>query len=76
MRTKRLYPLIYTEKNLNDAWNKVKSNKGIAGADDMDITRFGKYIFPNLSRLQTELKDRRYQVKPVKDCKYPHIKTL
>ncbi|MFQ5456425.1 MAG: hypothetical protein ACE5EA_09535 [Nitrospirota bacterium] len=69
MFKKRLYPLIYTEQNLNDAWNKVKGNKGIAGSDDMDITRFDKNIFPNLKKIQDELRSGAYQVKPVKEIK-------
>jgi len=57
---------VYSGRNLKAAWEKVKANKGAAGVDRQSIEAFqaneGKY----LEELQENLRENRYEAKPVK----------
>lgn len=57
---------VYSDRNLESAWEKVKANKGSAGVDRQSTSAFqankGKY----LEELRDSLREGRYEAKPVK----------
>jgi group II intron reverse transcriptase/maturase len=57
---------IYKRKNLELAWEKVRSNQGAPGADGVSIEEFEKDLERNLFRLHDELRDSKYQPQPVR----------
>jgi retron-type reverse transcriptase len=48
------------------AWEKVKSNAGACGVDGITIERFGKDSQSRLLAVKEQIKQGRYQPKPVK----------
>jgi RNA-directed DNA polymerase len=57
-----LYDKVCRQDILQEAWQRVKSNKGAAGVDQMDIDAirdYGEERF--LSELEQELRSRRYR---------------
>src|SRR5437867_12189556 len=69
-RTRRfhsLYDKLYREDVLTEAWNRVRANKGAAGADGKaidDIEKEGVGAF--LSQIAKELRDRTYRPSPLR----------
>ncbi len=57
---------VYKMKNLELAWEKVKSNRGAGGIDGQSLEAFEGDLQGNLERLHQELRTRNYQPKPVK----------
>ena len=57
---------IYQLKNLELAWEKVKSNRGAGGIDGQNIDEFEMNREANLKRLHDELRSQQYQPCPVK----------
>ena len=55
---------IYEIKNLNDAWKKVKSNKGCAGIDKQSISDFQKQSEMHLKEIQRVVKNGTYEPMP------------
>ena len=66
MFASKLYKSVYDSENLNVAWNKVRSNKGVCGVDGMNIVRFNKMMFNNLLNLKEYLREGAYHPSPVK----------
>lgn len=62
----KLHKSVYESENLNAAWNKVRSNKGVSGVDEMDVIRFNKMMFNNLMDLKERLCKGTYRPKPVR----------
>ncbi|HYX18556.1 MAG TPA: group II intron reverse transcriptase/maturase [Nostoc sp.] len=62
---------IYTMKNLEMAWWKVRANRGSGGIDGVDIEEFEMSLKDNLKRLHEELKMNTYQPQPVRQQKIP-----
>jgi RNA-directed DNA polymerase len=56
---------IYQRKNLQVAWEKVKSNRGAGGIDGEDLATFEAQLEVNLERLHKELKEGTYAPQPV-----------
>ena len=61
----QLIDKIYEMKNLNDAWKKVKSNKGCAGIDKQSICDFQKQSDLYLREIQRAVKNGTYEAMPV-----------
>lgn len=62
-----LYDKVYREDILEKAWQQVKRNNGVGGIDEVsidDIREYGEHKF--LKEIGEELKDNKYQPKPVK----------
>jgi len=62
---------VYSMKNLELAWQKVRANKGAGGIDGVDIEMFEQQLEANLKQLHEELKHDRYQPKPVRQKLIP-----
>ena len=57
---------VWSERTLELAWEKVKSNAGACGVDGITIGRFGKDSQCRLLAVKEQLKRGTYQPKPVK----------
>lgn len=62
---------VWNEKNLGEAWKRVKENKGSAGVDSISIGEFEQNLAQNLEEIQRLLKENRYVPKPVKRVSIP-----
>jgi len=62
---------VYTRKNLEMAWERVKANRGKGGIDGQSIEEFEQQLDLQLDRLQAELRDDRYQPNPVRQTLIP-----
>src|SRR5215813_4110562 len=62
---------VYTRKNLEMAWEKVKANRGKGGIDGQSIEEFEQQLDQQLDRLQAELRDDGYQPNPVRQTQIP-----
>jgi retron-type reverse transcriptase len=67
-----LYDKVYREDILEKAWEQVKRNNGVGGIDEIsiqDIKAYGEEKF--LKEIEEELKENKYQPKPVKRVYIP-----
>jgi len=62
---------VWNWRNLNEAWAKVKSNKGAGGIDEVSIAQFERNLEQNLNEIQRLLRQDRYKPKPVKRVYIP-----
>lgn len=62
---------VWNWKNLNEAWKKVKQNKGAGGVDRVSIEAFEANLEQNLNEIQRLLKQDRYVPNPVKRVYIP-----
>ena len=62
---------VWNWRNLNEAWEKVKQNKGAGGIDDVSIEECEWNLEQNLNEIQRLLKQDRYVPKPVKRVYMP-----
>ena len=73
-RKKKYHSLIdkvWNWRNLNEAWEKVKQNRGAGGIDEVSIEEFEWNLEQNLNEIQRLLKQGRYKPKPVKRVYIP-----
>ncbi len=69
MRAQKAHSLIgrvYDPRNLRQAWERVKENRGAGGVDGMTIARFEQNRDHYLAVLHRQLKEGRYRPRPVK----------
>lgn len=74
MKKEKVHSLIdkvYSKKNLELAWQKVRRNKGAAGVDEITVARFEERKEQNLETLQRKLRDGSYRPKPVRRVEIP-----
>ena len=64
---------VYSGRNLKAAWEKVKANKGAAGVDRQSIEAFQANEEKYLEELQENLRENRYEAKPVKRVWIPKM---
>jgi group II intron reverse transcriptase/maturase len=64
---------VYKRKNLEVAWERVKANRGSGGIDGQSIEAFEQQLDVQLDRLHAELRDDRYQPKPVRQVHIPKV---
>jgi len=62
---------VWGEKNLENAWKRVRANKGSAGIDRVTIPVFQQNLPQNLAEIQRLLKEKRYVPEPVKRVLIP-----
>ena len=74
MKRRKVHSLIdkvYSQKNLELAWEKVRKNKGAAGVDGLSIGRFEERREYYLDRLHRKLREGTYRPKPVRRVEIP-----
>ena len=62
---------VWNFRNLNEAWTRVKQNKGAGGVDRVSIEAFEANLEQNLNEIQRLLKQDRYMPNPVKRVYIP-----
>lgn len=62
---------ILDRSNLNKAYLRVKSNKGVAGIDEMTVDELFQYLRENREKLTTSLREGSYKPLPVKRVEIP-----
>lgn len=62
---------ILAKENLNQAYEKVKANKGVAGVDGITVYEVDEYIKVNKERLLNQIRKRKYKPQPVKRVQIP-----
>ncbi len=70
-QTDRLMEQILQPTNLNNAYKKVKSNKGAGGVDGMGVDELLPYLRDNQMQLIQQLKDGKYKPNPVRRVEIP-----
>ena len=63
--------LVLDRNNLNQAYLRVKRNKGAAGVDDMTVNDLLPYLKENKTELITNLREDNYKPVPVKRVEIP-----
>ncbi len=69
--TNNLLDLILRKDNLNDAYKRVKSNKGKGGIDGMQVDELLPYLIENQQTLIQEIRDGKYKPNPVRRVEIP-----
>ncbi|MCD7725773.1 MAG: group II intron reverse transcriptase/maturase [Clostridiales bacterium] len=69
--TNNLLDLILRNDNLNNAYKRVKSNKGAGGTDGMQVDELLPYLRENQQTLIQEIRDGRYKPNPVRRVEIP-----
>src|SRR6202011_1948186 len=72
--TRKVHSLIdkvYQRKNLEQAWERVRANRGSGGVDGQSLEVFGGQLNEQLEQLRQELKDDTYQPQPVRQVPIP-----
>lgn len=70
-QTDRLLEKILQPTNLNNAYKKVKSNKGAGGVDGMSVDELLPFLRDNQVQLTQQLKDGKYKPNPVRRVEIP-----
>ncbi len=70
-QTEGLLEKILQPANLNNAYKKVKSNKGAGGVDGMSVDEFLPFLRDNQVQLIQQLKDGKYRPNPVRRVEIP-----
>jgi RNA-directed DNA polymerase len=64
---------VYKRKNLEIAWERVRANRGSGGVDGQSLEEFEQQLDGQLDRLQSELREDRYQPRPVRQVQIPKV---
>lgn len=62
----QLYPQVYSDDTLTEAWHRVRVGTDQPGVDGITVVHFQSRLFANLKALQTTLQQRRYYPQAVK----------
>lgn len=62
---------ILNQENLNKAYKKVVSNKGVAGVDGVTVDEVAEYIKEHKEEVISKIKERKYKPQPVKRVQIP-----
>lgn len=71
LSTNDLLEQILDRNNLNNAYRKVKSNKGAGGVDGMGVDNLLQYLKENQKNLVQSIKDGKYRPNPVRRVEIP-----
>ena len=71
MSTERLLEKILAKDNLNQAYEKVKANKGAGGVDKMGVDELLPYLKENQRQLFQSIRDGKYRPNPVRRVEIP-----
>ena len=69
--TDNLLDLILRKDNLNNAYKRVKSNRGKGGIDGMQVDELLPYLKENQSTIIQQMKEGRYKPNPVRRVEIP-----
>ena len=69
--TDSLMELILRKDNLNEAYKKVKSNKGKGGIDGMQVDELLPYLKENQSEIIRKIREGKYKPNPVRRVEIP-----
>ena len=64
---------VYKRKNLEMAWEKVRSNRGSGGVDGKNLEQFAVELDQQLDQLYIELRGDTYQPRPVRQVQIPKV---
>lgn len=67
----RLLERILERDNLNNAFKRVKSNKGTHGVDEMEVDELLQYLKDNGDQLKQSILDGKYRPNPVRRVEIP-----
>ena len=70
-QTDKLMEKILSNNNLNQAYKKVKSNKGAGGVDRMNVDELLSFLKDNGKQLKQQLMDGKYKPNPVRREEIP-----
>ncbi len=70
-QTDKLMEKILSNDNLNQAFKKVKSNKGAGGVDGMNVDELLAFLKDNGMQLKQQLMDGKYKPNPVRRVEIP-----
>ena len=70
-QTDDLLERILHRDNLNNAYKKVKSNKGAGGIDGMSVDELLAFLKDNQGQLIQQIKDGKYKPNPVRRVEIP-----
>ena len=70
-QTDKLMEKILSNDNLNQAYKKVKSNKGAGGVDGMNVDELLSFLRDNGEQLKQQLMDGKYKPNPVRRVEIP-----
>ena len=70
-QTDKLMEKILSNGNLNQAFKKVKSNKGAGGVDGMNVDELLSFLKDNGEQLKQQLMDGKYKPNPVRRVEIP-----
>lgn len=70
-QTDKLMEKILSNDNLNQAYKKVKSNKGAGGIDGMNVDELLSFLRDNGTQLKQQLMAGKYKPKPVRRVEIP-----
>jgi RNA-directed DNA polymerase len=62
---------VLNPENMQLAWKRVRTNKGVAGIDGMSVGAFPEFMQKHGETIMQKLKDGRYMPSPVKQCRIP-----
>lgn len=62
---------ILSRENMNEAYKRVKGNKGAGGVDDMEIEDLPEYIRGNWNSIKEQIRTREYKPQPVRRAEIP-----
>lgn len=62
---------ILNQENLNKAYKKVVSNKGVAGVDGVTVNEVAEYIKEHKEEIISKINERKYKPQPVKRVRIP-----
>lgn len=71
LATEGLHEKILDRDNMNQAYKKVKSNKGAGGIDGMEVDELRQYLKENGQQLIQAIKDGKYRPNPVRRVEIP-----
>jgi RNA-directed DNA polymerase len=66
LATEGLLEKILDRDNMNQAYKKVKFNKGAGGIDEMEVDELHQYLRENGQQLIQAIKDGKYRPNPVR----------
>lgn len=58
-------------QNMNEAYKKVRANKGASGVDGVTVDELDEYIHKNWATIRKEIKNRKYKPQPVERVEIP-----